>query len=222
MNDIYQNLKTKTWDTFTLEIPSIKSYINVDTNSNISFRIIVLENFNIKVREPIDHFDISLINLVTNLHKKSTMFELPLFDKNINECDVLVGFLPNPNRVCDEDVYVKVSIKPIKKSCFSNNKYIELIIPIKKNILTPFLYDAFPFPRIGFANYEIKFQCNSSYPPRILCANFQSYERKQLYSSNICIPINYKGVELLFPSINTYRKAPHIILENISNYSIKS
>lgn len=210
MDDLCKNLKNKNWDIYTSIIPLLKSYIIVDLNGHISFEIIILKS----QKEISNNYYISLMNMILHPEKKSVLLELPLFDKNINKCDILLGFLPNKN--APENISVKIT--PITKHLFCNNKSIELYIPIIKNkSFTPFLFDAFPYPRISFANYKVEFICNSLYPPTILCANFQEDERKKLYKPNVYYPVSNTFCQLLFPSITNIRKDPIIVLPNISN-----
>ena len=204
-----EGLKNKNWDTIPDEIPLIKLYINV-ISDKIHINIITISLLKNSIK---NNFNMSILNLVGNPSKKTTMFELSLYDENINSCDILVGFLSHKDAVFD--TYIKIILEPRKKSFFSNNKCVELITTINKNGFTPFLYNAFPFPRISFANYNIKFICDSLYKPNVLCANVQTLERKQLIISNIFLPIKNPNRELLFQNINKYHRGPDIILPHI-------
>ena len=206
MDYLYEDLKNKNWDILNNQIPLVKLYINV-ISDKIHINIIDIKLISKGIK---NNFDMSILNLVGNPNKKNVMFELPLFDININSCDILVGFLSHKDAVFD--TYLKIILEPRKKSFFSNNICVELITTINKSGFTPFLYNAFPFPRISFANYNIKFICDSLYKPNVLCANVQTLERKQLITSNIFLPIKNPNRELLFQKINKYRRGPDIIL----------
>jgi hypothetical protein len=218
MENLYTDLKTKKWDKLNKEIPLIKLYINV-IYEKIHINIINLFLFKNTKYEIKNNFDMSLLNLVGNPYKKIAIFELSLFDKNINNCDILLGFLPNINS--KQETHVKILLEPIKKSFFSSNNYIELTTMIKNNSFTPFLYGTNPFPKISFIDYNVKIipydsKISEAYPI-ILCANIQSNERKELIRSNIYTSFK----ELLFPKLNNNfgnnNLCQNIILPNINN-----
>lgn len=206
MDYLYENLETKNWDIIQDGIPTIKSYINLDSNDKIIFTIVALSSLKNKIE---NNFDMSILNLVGYSYKKIAIFELSLYDTKLDICDILVGFLPHKDAI--SDTIVKIILEP-KQKLFSKQTKIELITNVNKNGFTPFLYNSFPFPRISFASWNIKFfTYNSSYLPSVLCANIQTFERRRLHSANIFLPF----MELLFPEVNKYREAPGIVLPNI-------
>jgi hypothetical protein len=213
MDYINLDLKNGNWDRLSDPINIVKSYIDV-----IELGLNTYVKFRIRVVPPsiIDKFGMSIFNMVFgNPDVKAYLFEIPFTQHIRRNPDILIGFIPHPDAT--DIVNVKVMLEPNKKSFlslfFKDNQCVEWhcqIQPKKYKEYTPFLYGAFPFPKMSYINWSVKITCESTLKPLILCANVQTKERKQLAESNIYLPISR-----LVPKLNKYVDRNTMILQYI-------